>query len=147
MYHADKHVIKMILESAQILSTALSLYGLQSPYKKTHIKHPCVLWAMESIENWQWLKKLLEHLNEEYMYRWNKSVPHKSFIAMQSIEAPDGIIPSKGITVRPQVMPEKYMIENNPIQAYRNYYLNEKQDLHKYTKRSMPHWLTEAHIQ
>jgi hypothetical protein len=51
-YHADQHVIKMVLESAQMLCTVLSGYGVATPYKPTHARHPCTLWAGASLANW-----------------------------------------------------------------------------------------------
>ena len=51
----DKHVVKMILESAQMLCTVAHEHGFVAPYKKAHPKHPCTLWAGKSPENWSWL--------------------------------------------------------------------------------------------
>ena len=51
----DKHVIKMILETAQMLCTAARTKGAWAPYKQTHKKHPCTLWAAATKANWVWL--------------------------------------------------------------------------------------------
>ena len=51
----DKHVVKMILESAQMLCTVAHNHGYDAPYRRTHPKHPCTLWAGKSQENWDWL--------------------------------------------------------------------------------------------
>jgi len=72
-YHVDKHVVKMILESAQILSTVVRSTRIDKGYKSTHEKHPCVLWCKSSLSNWRWLKSLSEALNEEYKYRCDYS--------------------------------------------------------------------------
>ena len=143
-YHADSHVIKMILESAQILCTALAIHGIKTPYKPTHFKHPCVLWVAESLDNWMWLRELTLELDKEYRYRWNKNNSHKSALVVKSlifsnIEYAESI----GITQRPQAMPKEYRIPNDPIKAYRRYYATEKYHLHKYTKREKPYWLPD----
>lgn len=53
-YHTDKHVIKMILESAQMMSTVVRYVGLDAGYKSTHLNHPCTIWARTSLSNWLW---------------------------------------------------------------------------------------------
>ena len=62
----DKRVIKMVLESAQILSTAVTLNGGQGMYKPTHTGHPCVQWAAECYENWLWLFNHMMALHNEF---------------------------------------------------------------------------------
>jgi hypothetical protein len=84
-YHCDQHVVKMILESVQILCTALYKHGFSTPYKPTHKKHPCVLWAEDSYDNFIWLKKLALALNEEYKYRFERSNDHKSIAVLNEI--------------------------------------------------------------
>ncbi len=65
-YHCDQHVSKMILESIQMLCTCLNKKGVSTPYKSTHLKHPCVLWLDESHSNFLWLKELALELNREF---------------------------------------------------------------------------------
>lgn len=137
--HFDCHVIKMILESAQILCTVCSYHGVVAPYRPTHKKHPCTIWASESLDNWQWLRKFCFALDAEYRYRFDHLTPHKSIGVVSSLYEPDII--SLGITARPQVMPPEYRIIGNPIAAYRSYYAAEKIHLFKYTKRKPPAWL------
>lgn len=54
-YHVDKHVVKMILETAQLLCSAHWLNGSEAPYKLTHKNHPCAIWTRECVENYNWL--------------------------------------------------------------------------------------------
>lgn len=68
----DKRVIKMILESAQILSTVMNENEIKGPYKSTHKNHPVVLWVKESSENYWWLIEHFQALCEEYSLRFNK---------------------------------------------------------------------------
>jgi len=126
MYHCDKHVIKMILEHAQMLCTAHNLSGSTTPYKTTHKNHPCSIWVRESLENYNWLVEMTHYLNEEYKSRYNKKVNHKSYDLLLSLKKPD-FLPKIGITTIALAMPDKYKIENNPVESYRNYYIGEKQ--------------------
>ena len=142
-YHSDAHVIKMILESAQILCTSLIMHGAAAPYKPTHQKHPCVIWASKSAQNWLWLKNLTLELDKEYCYRWNKNKSHKSAILVEELSIVESM-ENIGITERPQAMPEKYKIKNDPVLAYRQYYSKEKAHLCKYTKRETPPWLEDS---
>ncbi len=86
--HFDPHVIKMILESTQILCTVCVDNGIPSPYKPTHKKHPCTLWAGESLDNWEWLKKLIIALDDKYRHRFNHPYSHKSTIVAKSLSSP-----------------------------------------------------------
>lgn len=136
-YHCDKHVIKMILESAQILCSVLRIHHMDAPYKATHVKHPCVIWVNQSLSNWLWLKALASALNDEYKYRFNHTKNHKSFDVILSLETPP--IPDLGLTERPQALPEE-LKQKDPIQAYRQYYQAHKQHLAQWTKRKKPNW-------
>lgn len=140
-FHCDKHVIKMVLESAQILCSVLWLHQIKAPYKPTHLSHPCVLWANESLSNWLWLKELASALNEEYKYRFNHKKNHKSYEVISSLELPP--ILDRGLTKRPQVLPDEFK-HNDPVKAYRQYYKIGKQHLGHWTKREMPKWFLEV---
>lgn len=140
-YHCDQHVVKMILESAQIICTALNKKGFRTPYKSTHVKHPCVLWAEASYANLQWLKKLTRALNREYQYRYGKSKVHRSLGVIDQIEGMK--YKSKGRTEFPQAMPEQYRFPGDPVQAYRNFYVGEKLKFARWTRRRKPSWIKD----
>jgi hypothetical protein len=140
-YHVDRHVVKMILETAQLLCTSLRFYGADYGYKMTHINHPCSIWARESRENFNWLKKLGMELCKEYTFRFGKI--HKSQEVIEKAFCENIFskkIIAEGLTEFAQAMPENYK-GNEPVIAYRNYYKNEKKHLFKYTKRDAPKWL------
>lgn len=139
-YHCDKHVVKMILESAQILSTVCYKYGIQTQYRPTHINHPCTLWAGKSISNWLWLKDLALQLNDEYKFRFNKCDDHKSATIINQLPCPP--IPKNELTEFVQAMPLKYK-NLSPVQAYRQYYIHEKFKICTWKKRSTPQWFKE----
>jgi hypothetical protein len=140
--HCDQHVIKMILESAQILCTALNLKGIRTPYRSTHVKHPCVVWAGESFDNFRWLMSLARALNAEYRYRYKKTIDHKSIAVLEALAG--ARFPRGGLTPFAQAMPEKYRAPGDAVAAYRAFYRGEKMGFATWTRRSPPRWLRPA---
>lgn len=158
----DKHVVKMILESAQLLSTAhrvldgeqfidsssgrkikwwrLNDHRETVIYKATHINHPSAVWCRESIQNYLWLVDHFFGLMDEYTYRYGKT--HKcSGELSYLLQSPPLNLKEYDMTKMPSAMDTKYIISNDPITNYRNYYRNGKVHLHKWTKRDKPEWL------
>lgn len=140
-YHCDQHVVKMILESVQMLCTALNKKGISTPYKSTHQKHPCVLWVEDSYANFVWLKELTIALNVEYKYRFEKTSDHKSIAVLEEIS--DYQYENRGLTEFAQAMPEIYKVPGDPVSAYRQFYLGEKMHFAKWTRRRIPAWVCE----
>ncbi|GJL77296.1 MAG: hypothetical protein NPINA01_02850 [Nitrospinaceae bacterium] len=141
-YHCDQHVVKMILEYAQILCTVCNLNGTPAPYKVTHAKHPCVLWAGSSLANWRWLKKLALELNEEYKFRFDKIDDHKSAQVISELQEPG--IADEGLTEFVQTMPEQYINKQSAVKGYRAYYINEKVKFATWKKRKVPEWFSNS---
>jgi hypothetical protein len=133
-YHCDKHVVKMCLETAQILCTALHRYGIAAPYKPTHIRHPTVLWAGDSLQHYSWLKEFGLALCLEYTWRYKKS--HASEAVIKSLPTNPSI---RGSDWRepPQAMPDSYK-GSNTVEAYRRFYRGEKLHFSKWTNRPTP---------
>lgn len=129
-YHVDRHVVKMILETCQLLCTAIWVCGGEAPLKKTHENHPSAIWARESKENWNWLRSLGIALCKEYTYRYDKK--HKLEDTLYELSCPE--LPEKKFTEPRQAMPDKYKDESS-ITAYRNYYLYAKKHLHQFKTR------------
>ena len=140
-YHCDQHVVKMILESVQMLCTALNKKGFTTPYKSTHIKHPCVLWVEESFENFMWLQNLAIALNTEYRFRFERDSDHKSIFVLNELS--NYTYDNRGLTEFAQAMPDKYKIPGNAVKAYRQFYLGEKMKFAKWTRRHSPEWIHE----
>jgi hypothetical protein len=140
-YHNSRHVIKMILEHVQMLSTACRLSGLDIGYKATHRNHPCSIWVRESLSNWLWLKELTTCLNDEYKYRYNKLINHKSFDVMMTLPEPS--IPGIGLTKMAMAMPDQYR-NDNVVQAYRDYYTGDKQHLADWGIQKIPDWYKKS---
>ena len=100
----DKHVVKMILESAQMLCTVALEHGFNAPYKKAHPKHPCTLWAGKSPENWSWLIAHGLAMAEEYTRRYGRT--HKSEAVIKwCARLPIQFGASPGLTPFAQAMP------------------------------------------
>ncbi len=137
-YHCDQHVGKMILESAQLLCTALNQKGVETPYRSTHIKHPCTLWVGDSLDNFQWLVRLSYALNDEYRWRYDKEKDHASLAVIKQIE--NSQFASEGLTPFAQAMPVEYKDLNSPVAAYRRFYCSEKSAFATWTKREVPAW-------
>lgn len=137
-YHADQHVNKMILESAQMMCTVLNQLGVKTPYRSTHHNHPCTRWTGESASNWDWLKTLALFLNNEHRYRFDKDSDHSSILVIR--ELPPPAIPDLGLTPFAQAMPNQYKVPEDPVHAYRNFYIGDKSRFATWTKRQPPSW-------
>ena len=162
--HNDKHTVKMILEYAQLLSTAHRFldgtlidgysktgrkqkrYVLSGDldstfYASTHINHPSAIWVRQSSENYLWLANLLIALCEEYTHRYGKT--HKverdglCFVLLKTVPANIG---NKGWSEPTPAMPDEVKIPGDSIASYRNYYINNKVHLANWKKRSIPQW-------
>lgn len=137
-YMVDKHIVKMPLESAQLLCSTLYFTGQEkeSPYKLTHKNHPDSVWCRQSLSNWLFLKKLALEICYEYTYRYGKI--HKCQGVIESLPIPN--LNDIGLAVLPNCMDKEYIICNDTIINYRNYYVNGKSHLAKWTKRDKPFW-------
>ena len=137
-FHCDKHVSKMILESAQIMCTALHARGFTTPYRPTHARHPCVLWAGKSYDNFLWLGQLARALNDECRLRYRKDRDHASIAVLDQIA--QFRFESLGLTEFVQAMPDEYKVPGDAVEAYRRFYRGEKRHFAKWTFRNEPFW-------
>lgn len=145
-YHCDKHVVKMITESAQLLTSAYYYTNWDKgiPYTLSHQNHPCSIWARESKENWLWLLSLGLCLYKEYKFRYGDKV-HKSGTVLIWCYENMPTIKSKGITTRPLCMPDQYKY-GSVVDCYRRYYVAEKSHLFKWSMREEPYWINDMRI-
>lgn len=135
-YHCDKHVIKMILESVQMLSTTHALLSKSHPYKVTHANHPCTIWVRQSQANYDWLRELTFWLEDERQFRYNGRPTHKSIKVLERMR-PLRKLPDIGLTPFAQCMPED-LVSNNAVRSYRDYY--HLKTFAAWTKRKVPYW-------
>ena len=128
----NKHVVKMLRESAQLLITAFP--PGTTPYKHTHVNHPCAKWARASLANYAWLLEHARALCDEYTKRYGKV--HKSEEVIASLDrAPS--VPDGPMTPFAQAMPATYRRED-PVKAYRAYYVSEKARFARWAPRAEP---------
>ena len=128
-YVYDKHKVKMILESAQMLCTAHHLLDPCSsddiPYKVVHKNHPSTIWARQSIPNYYWLYEHMIALGQEYTRRYGKEHLTITKCGTPLCFCPAGITSSE-FTEPPQAMPDEYKVDGDSITAYWNYYIGDK---------------------
>lgn len=157
--HCDKHVVKMVLETAQLLSTAHAHFGeavydeaLNSfviqglrAYKPTHKNHPCAVWVRETAGNYRWALALLEALLSEYQLRYGDSAKkrHKTWEILPALQNPPKAIEHKNfMTPFVTAMPEIYR-SDDVVKAYRMYYCAEKFKMSAYKLNNRPEWFAE----
>lgn len=148
-YHCDRHVVKMVLEYAQIISTTHRILdnwdkNAVGLYKQTHVNHPSVIWARTSYQNYSYLASLFSFLCKEYTYRYGKV--HKADMAINYhlgsalYDGPKNI-PDISPTPIPLCMPDDVKT-NRAVDSYRNYYNKYKAPFARWTKREVPSWFT-----
>ena len=161
----DKHVVKMIVESAQMLSTAhrmldgrlearpsksgktiVKYWKLPDKredvlYKAVHIGHPCTVWTMESSQNYNWHLIHFAALCDEYTYRYDK-VHATEALKPYLVNTPNNIKVSKITPFKLAMGSNPECInEADPVGSYRKFY-ETKKDRFKmaWTRRDIPEW-------
>lgn len=159
--HVDKHVVKMILEYGQLMSTAHRVLDGELYYGKTknnrsirrwklsdereniiwkasHINHPSGLWLRSSSSHYTWLYELWLRLLEEYTFRYDR-IHAAERMKLWFIKLPFNI-PNNGWLSEPTpAMPDKYKVDSS-IESYRNYYRNDKLEIASWKHRNKPEW-------
>ena len=150
-YHIDKHVVKMILETAQLLSTtwwvlepskALDIHAQEHIYRKTHVNHPCAIWARETLGNYTWLAQLGLALCKEYTHRYGRIHKTQDRLQWMSDHVPMSI-PLGDMVDPPRCMPDELKSwHGSTVSAYRRLYIRKKQyDMPcRWTNRDQPKW-------
>lgn len=133
-YHCDKHVTKLILEGAQMLSTVLG-----GRYKPTHANHPCTKWVAESRSNASWLIAMTYALNKEAQRRYGHERDHKSLSVVDELVNSCAInaLPDIGLTPFAQAMPDEFK-NDDAVTAYRAYYRSKP--FVAWNKGATPSW-------
>jgi hypothetical protein len=135
--HCDKHVVKMILESGQMLCAAHE--PNVAPWKRTHYNHPCTVWTRSSRQNYVWLSRLGLALCSEYTKRYKKI--HKSEIVLKwcADNIPSHLPDISQTPFAIAIKDKKYHL-NTPVESYRAYYLGEKIRFAKWKYSKPPEW-------
>jgi len=138
--HNDKHVVKMILETAQLLCGVHHVTNSQYiiPYKLSHKNHPCSIWARDCIENYIWLCDLGIELCKEYTYRYGKRHKSQDIIEWCLVHNPN-INENGDITPFALAMPDECKVKS-AVESYRLYYLTHKTSFSTWKNRNKPNW-------
>jgi len=159
VWMGDKHVVKMILESAQLLSTAHRILDgepvadkngklrltLRNPeqdallYKATHGQHPSAKWVRQSRLHYSWLFRHLAGLCGEYTHRYGRT--HKSQELLPALAFSPHNMPHASWSEPPSCMPDEFKVSDDPVENYRRYYREGKAAMHKWTHREPPRWI------
>jgi hypothetical protein len=160
-YHNDKHVVKMIIEYAQLMSTAHRVLDGEEYYDKTangrkikrwrlnddrevklmkasHINHPSAVWVRQSKDNYVWLYQMWACLLREYTFRYEKN--HACARLIDALAEIPHNLQDKPFTEPTPAMPDEVKISGNSLASYRNYYINNKTHLASWKKRNTPEW-------
>ena len=162
-WHCDKHVVKMILETAQLLYTAHWVLATAAgakpnfdtaptsksrPTERGYIsihnqKHPCAIWTRESLQHYKWLCELGLALCLEFRHRFGDKAHSCEKHLLWLTWNPPAQLKDKGWTQPPKAMPEEFKRSKNSVVCYRIYYMEGKgsRGLLKYTARHRPHWI------
>jgi len=172
-FHCDKHVVKMILESGQMLCTAHWLgwaqmlnapplkprqlqqwlfdnvpKDLQPPWKMSHIHHPCTKWTREVWGNYMWHSRLALALCDVYTERYGKV--HKSHEVHRWLNRripptfASSVENPVGMTLFAQAMPDDCKVPGDAVTAYRKYYNEHKVRLARWRYTEKPIWFTQT---
>lgn len=152
-YHCDKHVVKMILETAQLLSTAHRIevpldpshYDAKGYYKITHANHPCAVWVRSSRTAYVWTALLLIGLCMEYTKRYGKTHKVESSGLIELLAIPPASLENDDLTDPPQCMPEEYKGKDT-VSAYRAYYAGAKSSIAKWKHSEKPEWWIDTPV-
>ena len=161
--HNDRHVVKMIIEYAQLMSTAhrildgeeyidltannrkIKRWRMNNPFmesslmKASHINHPSGVWVRQSDSNYTWLYQMWSFLCKEYTYRYSKIHSVETRMASTLLSFPYNI--SEGPFTEPTpAMPDDCKVQNDSIASYRKYYISNKAHLAKWKNRQIPDW-------
>jgi len=142
----DKHVVKMILESAQMLSTAHRVLdgdehaNNAGMYKMAHKNHPSTIWVRANSENYDWLQQHMEALMTEYTYRYGKH--HATERLIYSLWEHPKNITNGDFTDPPMCMPD-HCKDEDTVSAYHKYYIMEKSNFATWKRRDKPEWFNE----
>ena len=140
-YHNNRHTVKMILESTQLLNNAKirNEPDYYPVYRKTHFNHPLSIWVAEEKQNFAWLLHLAIELCKEYTFRYNKR--HKCQTIIEKWLPYDQY--HTGLMEFAQCMPDQYR-QDDPVEAYRAYYLGAKRHIAGWKNREIPYWWTDG---
>jgi hypothetical protein len=160
--HCDRHVLKMVIEYAQLMSTAhrvldgkeyidltangrkIKRWRMDDPkfenglMKASHVNHPSGVWVRTSKENYVWLLKMWLHLLSEYTHRYGKQHACEKYIDF--LYSPPKNISSVPFTEPTPAMPDECKVPNDSLASYHKYYIERKNHFARWKNREIPVW-------
>ncbi len=136
--HISKHTCKMVIEYAQLMSTAhrvldgteytdltansrrIKRWRMDDPfmestlYKASHINHPSAIWCRENKQNYLYLHRLWHYLLQEYTYRYGRKHECEKLGAALYLR-PENIKDGEFFAPTPAMPPELKIIAENPV--------------------------------
>jgi hypothetical protein len=167
--HCDKHTVKMIIEYAQLMSTAHRVLDGEEYIDKTanghkikrwrmkderyenglmkasHVNHPSGVWTRFSKQNYIWLNQMWQYLLKEYTHRYGKRHACEKYQDVLYV-SPANIL-NRYFTEPTPAMPDYCKVPGNSIASYHKYYINEKVRFAKWKNREVPLWFREGALQ
>lgn len=168
-YHCDKHVVKMIIEYAQLMSTSHRVLDGEEYIDKTsngrrikrwlmpnvsyetnlmkasHVNHPSNIWTRANKANYVWLYRMWHYLLKEYTHRYGKHhacEKYAEYLYLNPQNIPDGTFTQPTLA-----MPDDCKIAGDSLASYRKYYIYKKSEFAKWTKRESPMWYRNGILQ
>jgi hypothetical protein len=164
--HCDRHVLKMIIEYSQLMSTAHRVLDGEEYIDKTangrkikrwrmkdqewetglmlacHVNHPSGVWTRWSRQNYFWINTMWQYLLKEYTHRYGKHHACEKYERLLYIFPKN--LPDRTFEDPPPAMPDYCKVKGNSIASYHKYYINEKVRFAKWTKREIPLWYSNG---
>ena len=144
--HCDKHVGKMLVETVQMLSTALVLSGGTAPYKPAFPNHPMNRWVRETSANFAWTWDMADELAAEHRYRFDKAHATQTALGTFGQDALEALIGPGPPTPPPLCMEDRCKVPNDPYASYQRFYAEEKARFARWTRRPVPAFMADAFI-
>ena len=166
--HCDKHVVKMCIEYAQLMSTAhrvldgyqytaltknnrkIARWGLDDHemdmalMKASHINHPSNVWLRASKHNYIWLHRMWVYLLKEYTYRYGRHHACENYMTHLYLLPMN--IPDVPFFEPTPAMPDDCKVPGNSLKSYHKYYVEKKSYFAKWKNRQIPGWFNRAHV-
>lgn len=128
----DVLVIKMIVESAQLLSTAhFENDGVIVGYKPTHKNHPCAIFTRKTSGNYEWVYNHFVALCDEFTRR--KGKVHKTSELIETLKTAPRNIRKCAVDIDFMCMPDDC---KKTLDVHKNYQI--------YLKKKYNEWLTRT---
>lgn len=137
-YHNNKHVVKIILESRELLELAHHETAYNGNRFRGNYNNPIAKWARQRLSNYLWLANYSLALCHEYTFRYGKIHKCEQRIRWLRKNVPTHLSPGNR-TPFAIVVPDD-VNTGNAVESYRLYYIKYKQHIAQWKHREVPYW-------